>query len=260
MVFNCAKLIFMRYITSVFLLLMWSLTCSSAPHFIVVGHADEPVGVYFKPFNYRGPGASPGVAIEEILLSHLSQSNLFFQPWGIQPESQWNLYHWRLAGVRYVISGDIEETDQAIDLRLTVTDTLGTTPTFVWVELNVDAWQQATRVFARQLLHSLFYATYTDTMDSQYLQNTDPIETRYWMSLVKTLKQHWYGQSGHGECLVEITQLPGGRVQAFDFKAECESQLRHEIEALFARLDSLPYGGYKAPFEQNFTVTFVARD
>jgi len=249
----------MRYLASLLTLLLWSISSYSTPHFIVVGGADKPVGVYFKPFKYRGPGVSPAVAIENILLAHLSQSGLFYQPWRLQPEQQWNLYHWRLAGVRYVISGDIEETDQAIDLRLTVTDTLGTTPTFVWVELNADAWQQATRVFARQLLYSLFYATYTDAVDSQYLQNTEPDETHYWMALVKTLKRHWYSHNTQGECLVKITQLPGGQVQSFDIEADCNELLFKELQALFERLNQLPYGGFNAPFAQNFTVTFVAR-
>jgi len=157
-------------------------------------------------------------------------------------------------------SGDIEESEQAIHLRLTVTDTLGTTPTFVWVELNVDAWQQATRVFARQLLYSLFYATYTDAVDSQYLHNTEPDETRYQMALVKTLKRHWHNQTQQGECQVEITQLPGGRIQSFAIETACEEALFTELQALFNQLKELPYGGLNAPFAQYFTVTFVAQD
>ena len=185
----------MRNPAPLLIFLLWSISSYSAPQFIVVGGANKPVGLYFKPLSYHGPGVSPAVAIENILLARLSQSGLFYQPWRIEPKEHWNLYHWRLAGVRYVSSGDMEETDQAIDLRLTITDTLGTTPTFVWVELNADAWQQATWVFSRQLLYSLFYATYTDAVDSQYLQNTEPDETRYWMDLVKTLKGHWSNQN-----------------------------------------------------------------
>ena len=249
----------MRYVFLLLVAIIWSSGSFAAPQFIVVGGADKPVGVYMQPFTYHGPAVSPAVAIEKILLSYLSQSGLFYQPWGLQPEERWNLYHWRLAGVRYVISGDIKETDKAIDLRLTVTDTLGTTPTFVWVELNADAWQQATRVFARQLLYSLFYATYTDDVDSQYLQNTEPDETRYWMALVKTLKQHWQNKADRGECQVNIAQLPGGQIQSYDIDTDCEAALFSELQDLFEALKELPYDGFKAPFAQYFTVTFVAR-
>ncbi len=249
----------MRHFYRLLIVIFWFSTAAATPRFIVVGGDNKPVGVYLQPFDYRGSAVSPAVAIENILLSHLSQSGLFYQPGRLQPEERWNLHHWRLAGVRYVITGDIKETERVIDLRLTITDTLGTTPTFVWVELNADAWQQATRVFARQLLYSLFYATYTDEVDSQYLQNTEPAETRYWMALVKTLKRHWHNQTGRGECQVGITQLPGGRVQSYDIDVDCETTLFSELQALFERLNGLPYGGFNAPFAQQFTVTFVAQ-
>lgn len=256
---SCVKLAYMRQFAVLFLLLLWSLSGPAAPHFIVLGGADKPVGVFIQPLTYHGPGVSPAVDIENILLSRLSQSGLFYQPWGIQPNPQWHLNHWRLAGVRYVISGVIEETEQVIDLRLTVTDTLGTTPTFVWVELNAEAWQQATRVFARQLLYSLFYATHTDNVDNQYLRDVDPDKTRYWMALVKALKNSWQNHQSHGECRVEITQLPGGRVQSYDFARECEQGVMAELMTLFERLNTLPYRGMGAPFVRTFTVNFVAR-
>lgn len=255
----CVKLSIMRPFILFLCLLFTPPASLSAPHFIVVGGADKPVGVYMKPFTYQGSGVSPAVVIENILLARLAQSGLFYQPGRLQPQAQWNLYHWRLAGVRYLISADINETELAIDVRLTVTDTLGTTPTFVWVELNKDAWQQATRVFARQLLYSLFYATYTDAIDSQYLDNTEPAETRYWLALVATLKQHWRNHETRGECRVSVSQLPGGQIHKYTIEPDCDIRLSDEVEQLFASIKTLPYGGLNAPFVRYFTVTFIAQ-
>lgn len=249
----------MRKVSLLFWLLFWPLPSHLAPHFIIVGGAQKPVGVFIKPLEYHGTGVSPAVDIENILLAALAQSGLFYQPGRQQPQTNWSLAHWRLAGVRYLISGRIEENDRAINLYLTLTDTLGTTPTNVWVELNADVWQQATRVFARQLFYSLFYATFTDDINSQYLHNTQAEETRYWISLVQTLKSHWDNRQNRGQCQVKITQLPGGQIQAYDIEADCEEALFEEIQALFERLSTLPYGGLNAPFAQYFTVTFVAR-
>lgn len=245
-----------------FLFMAFAINLSQAaepPHLTIIGGANKPVGIYLQPFSYRGNGVSPAVVIENNLLFHLSQSGLFYQPGRLQPEKHWNLHHWRLAGVRYVISGDIEENERTIDLRLTVSDTLGTTPTFVWVELNADAWQQATRVFARQLLYSLFYATYTDDVDSQYLHNVETAETRYWMALAKTLKRHWQNRVRRGECQVTVSQLPGGQLHDFKMAPDCDAVLAEEIQSLFEQVSNFPYSGHQAPFAQTFSVTFVAR-
>lgn len=249
----------MRIFVLSLVLMTWSLPAHLTPKFIIIGGADNPVGVIMRPLNYEGNGISPAVVIEDILVAQLSQSGLFHQPWQLKSRDKWNLHHWRLAGVRYLISGRIEENEQSIHLHLTITDTLGTTPTNVWVELNGDAWQQATRVFARQLLYSLFYATYTDDINSQYLNDTEPEETRYWIALVQTIKSHWHNRQVRGECRVNVTQLPGGQVQSYVFAEQCDEDFVVELQTLFEQLTELPYGGFNAPFAQNFTVNFVAR-
>lgn len=225
---------------------------------LIIGDAEQPVGFQVQALDYQGNSFSPAVEIERILIAELSSSGLFYQPWRHSTTEPASVLAWRLAGIRYLISGKINETDDSISVQLTIEDTLGVTPTVVHAELNRSAWQRAAQVLSQQLFYSLFYATYTDTTDAHYLNNENRAQSRYLVRLVQTVKSHWQSDEKSGQCRVNVSQLPGGHVQSFDLENDCDTNLNEGIKNLFNDLQRLPYQGYQRQFIRRLVFHFMA--
>lgn len=230
---------------------------TSALELMIIGDADQPVGFQVQPLKYQGNGISPAVEIEGILVAELSNSGLFYQPWRKPAKTPRSALAWRLLGIRYLISGEINEGDDSMAVNLTIEDTLGGTPTLVYAELNLTAWQRAAQVLSQQLFYSLFYATYTDQSEAHYLNNENRDKSRYLVRLVQTVKSHWHSEVKSGQCRVSVSQFPGGSVQSSTIEKNCDEKLNAEISTLFSDVQNLPYQGFKEQFMRRLRFHFM---
>ncbi len=199
----------MRFI--LLLMLLFSSLSKADIELLVVGGANQPVQFVALPFTYHGNGLSPAVTVENYMVQALSSTGLFSMPYRYeQPADINNMMAWQLADIRYVLQGEITEKQSMLWLKLTISDTLGLQPTISSVILNQNQLQLSTQMFADQVYRSLFYATFTNDVDKQYLDNENPTLTRYLNQLVMTFKNSWLAADGAGSCTVEIQQMPGG--------------------------------------------------
>lgn len=229
---------------------------------LIVGGKQQPVYFVTLPFTYHGQGLSPAVTVENHIVQALSSTGLFSMPFRYeQPHDVDNMLAWQLAGIRYVLQGEIHELNNNLSLILTISDTLGLQPTLSRALLNPKRLELSSQMFADQVYRSLFYATFTNDNDKQYLEHEDPLLTRYLNQLVMQIKNHWFNVNGRGVCQVNLQQLPGGAIFKHQLNESCHAnnELHTEIEAVFERLTQLPYDNYQPVFIKNIQLEFIAR-
>lgn len=247
-----------------FFLFMLLLFCSLSKadiELLIVGGANEPVQFVALPFTYDGDGLSPAVTVENHMIQALSSTGLFSMPYRYdQPADTNNMTAWQLAGIRYVIQGEITEEKSMLWLKLTISDTLGLQPTFSSAILNPNQLQLSTQMFADQVYRSLFYATFTNDTDKQYLNNENPTLTRYLNQLVMTFKNAWQVNEGTGSCTADIQQMPGGVPFKSKLQEDCfiDNRLAKAIEHALAAVETLPYDRYQEVFDKSLTIKFIA--
>ncbi len=248
-----------------FALVVSMLTCAqsaTAVELLIVGDGSKPITFVVEPISYHGDKLSPAVIIEDALIQALSSTGLFNMPYTYEaPNDHNNMLAWQLAGIRFVIQGSVHEVDQQLRLQLNIYDTLGLQPTYSSALLNPDQLALSAQVFADQVYRSLFYATFTNETEKQYLQNENRLLTRYLNHLVLTFKNSWHSQVTSGSCQVDLQQLPGGVIFKHRLDESCfaNADLGAEVEALLARLDVLPYENYQDVFSKNLQLEFIAQ-
>ncbi|MCB1582569.1 MAG: hypothetical protein R3E90_13360 [Marinicella sp.] len=243
------------------LLLVFTTPLKAEIELLIIGGANQPVQFVALPFKYQGQGLSPAVTVENYMTQALSSTGLFSMPYRYdQPIDINNMMAWQLSGVRYVLQGEIIEEKSLLWLKLTISDTLGLQPTFSSVILNPDQLKLSTQMFADQVYRSLFYATFTNEADKQYLNNENPTLTRYLNQLVMTFKNAWKYQGTEGQCTVELQQIPGGVPFTSKLQEDCfeNSGLASEIQHVLAAVEFLPYDQYQTVFEKKLTLKFIA--
>ena len=228
---------------------------------LVVGDAEHPVKFVALPFTYEGTGLSPAVTVENHIVQALSSTGLFTMPYRYTaPVDPANMLAWQLEDIRYVIQGRLFESGQMLMLRLTINDTLGLQPTLSSVVLNPDQLALSTQMFADQVYRSLFYATFTNDNEKQYLNNEDPTLTRYLNQLVMTFKRAWQNNQADGTCTVDIQQMPGGLPFKSTLRENCfiDPDLATEIQTVLDDIELLPYDRYQEVFERELVVQFIS--
>jgi len=227
---------------------------------LVVGGDKQPVQFVALPFEYFGAGFSPAVTVENHIVQALSSTGLFSMPFHYdQPQDVNNMLAWQLAGIRYVLQGEIHEVKQTLTLKLTISDTLGLQPTLSAVILNPKQLELSSQMFADQVYRSLFYATFTNYNDMQYLDHENPTLTRYLNQMVVQFKMAWQALGAAGTCTVDIQQMPGGVPFKSELQQDCftEPKLAVEIQQALGQVGILPYEKYQSVFEKNLQLQFI---
>ncbi|VAW44802.1 hypothetical protein MNBD_GAMMA02-1066, partial [hydrothermal vent metagenome] len=178
-----------------------------------------------------------------------------------QPQDLSNMLAWQLAGIRYVLQGEIHEVKQTLTLKLTISDTLGLQPTLSAV-INPKQLELSSQMFADQVYRSLFYATFTNYNDMQYLDQENPTLTRYLNQMVVQFKMAWQVQGAQGTCTVDVQQMPGGIPFKSELQKDCftEPKLATEIQQTLDQVGILPYEKYQSVFEKNLKLQFITTD
>ena len=244
------------------LMLMFSSLARADIELLIVGSKNQPVQFVVLPFKYTGSGLSPAVAVENYIVQALSSTGLFSMPYRYEkPGNEENMMAWQLAGIRYVLQGEITEEKTMLWLKLTIADTLGLQPTVSSVILNPEQLQLSTQMFADQVYRSLFYATFTNDTEKQYLDNENPTLTRYLNQLVMSFKNAWQSNESDGVCTVKIQQMPGGVPFTSQLQKDCfvNKNSANEIQQVVSSVETLPYENYQAVFEKNLTVKFILK-
>jgi hypothetical protein len=229
---------------------------------LIVGSKNKPVHFVLLPFTYKGGGLSPAVTVENNIIQALSSTGLFTMPYRYEkPANEENMMAWQLTGIRYVIQGEITEEGSMLWLRLTIADTLGLQPTISGVILNPEQLQLSTQMFADKVYRSLFYATFTNDTEKQYLDNENPTLTRYLNQLVMSFKNAWQSDEGEGICTVNIQQMPGGIPFTSRLQEDCfaSKNFANRIQQAMSSVETLPYENYQDVFEKNLTVKFISK-
>ncbi|WP_223789964.1 hypothetical protein [Marinicella meishanensis] len=235
--------------------------CHAEIDLLVVGDSQQPVQFVVLPFTYEGSQLSPAVTVESHLTQALSSTGLFSMPFRYEaPADVDNMLAWELAGIRYVIAGELVEQNDLLVLRLTINDTLGLQPTLSSVLLNPRQLELSSQMFADQVYRSLFYATFTNDPDKQYLNNENATLTRYLNQLVMLFKGAWEHNQVPGTCTVDIQQMPGGVPFKSTLQVDCFEQpaLAAEVQAALERVDVLPYEHYQEVFARDLVLHFVS--
>lgn len=229
---------------------------------LIVGGDQQPVQFVALPFEYFGIGFSPAVTVENHIVQALSSTGLFSMPFRYeQPQDLSNMLAWQLAGIRYVLQGEIHEVKQTLTLKLTISDTLGLQPTLSAV-INPKQLELSSQMFADQVYRSLFYATFTNYNDMQYLDQENPTLTRYLNQMVVQFKMAWQVQGAQGACTVDVQQMPGGIPFKSELQKDCftEPKLATEIQQTLDQVGILPYEKYQSVFEKNLKLQFITTD
>lgn len=249
--------------TCLFFALLISSSVAAEIKLLIVGSQTEPVKFVALPFKYYGEGFSPAVTVESHIIQALSSTGLFSMPFRYEiPADQDNMMAWQLAGIRYVLQGEIHEVKQTMTLRLTISDTLGLQPTLSAVILNPQQLELSSQMFADQVYRSLFYATFTNDNEKQYLDNENPTLTRYLNQLVVAFKMAWQANNSSGSCTADIQQMPGGVPFKSELQKDCfsEPKIALEIQQTLDQVGILPYENYQSVFEKNLQIQFIATE
>ena len=244
-------------------LLFCCLTAQADVELLIVGGDQQPVQFVALPFAYFGDGFSPAVTVENHIVQALSSTGLFSMPFRYQqPQDMNNMLAWQLAGIRYVLQGEIHEFKQSMTLKLTINDTLGLQPTLSAVILNPKQLELSSQMFADQVYRSLFYATFTNYNDMQYLDQENPTFTRYLNQMVVQFKTAWQPEGAVGTCTVEVQQMPGGVPFKSELQKDCfvDPELADEIQQTLDQVGILPYDNYQTVFEKNLQLQFITTD
>ncbi len=249
-----------------FLSLLLLLICTNASgeiELLIVGGQNQPIKFMALPFEYQGDGLNPAVTVENHIVQALSSTGLFTMPLRYEkPQNEANMLAWQFAGIRYVLQGEIRELEETIHLKLTINDTLLLKPTLSTVILNPKELELSSQLFADQVYRSMFYTTFTNDEDKQYLHNEDPTFTRYLNQLVVLFKGAWKSQLNRGTCSVEIQQMPGGVPFKSQLQEDCfnDSQLAKEIQEALDTVSTLPYEKYQQVFDKYLKLQFISTD
>ncbi len=228
---------------------------------LIVGGDEQPVKFVALPFEYFGSGFSPALTVENHIVQALSSTGLFSMPFRYQkPHDVDNMLAWQLAGIRYVLQGELHEVQQTLTLKLTIRDTLGLQPTLSAVILNPKQLELSSQMFADQVYRSLFYATFTNYHDKQYLDQENPTLTRYLNQLVVQFKKAWQNQESQGTCTVDVQQMPGGVPFKSELQRDCfnDAYLATEVRQALDHAGILPYDRYQSVFEKNIKLSFIS--
>lgn len=228
---------------------------------LIVGDSTQPIQFVALPFEYQGDGLSPAVTVENHMIQALSSTGLFSMPLRYeQPTDVTNMLAWQFAGIRYVLNGEIYENKDNLHLKLIITDTLTQKPTLSAVILNPDQLELSAQLFADQVYRSLFYTTFTNDEEKQYLNNEDPTLTRYLNQLVILFKNTWNDNKVDGACSVELQQMPGGVPFKSKLKEDCfqKTQLAEEVKQVLDQIGTLPYDRFQEVFDKNLSIQFVS--
>jgi len=242
------------------LLLLCVFTVQADVELLIVGDKDSPVKFVVLPFTYHGSDASPAVVVENNLIQALSSTGLFSMPFRYKaPQNSNHMLGWQLAGIRYVIFGDVYEVHHSLSLKLTIYDTLGLSPVISTAVLNPSQIELSSQLFADQVYRSLFYATFTNDSGKQYLNNENPVLTQYLNQLVMTFKSQWQNTTAKEACEVQLQQLPGGVIFKRQLSKDClqNNHMRTEMNQLFDSIQVLPYDNYQRVFSKNVTLQFI---
>ena len=240
-----------------------SLTVQADVELLIVGGQHQPVQFVVLPFSYFGSGFSPAVTVENHMVQALSSTGLFSMPFRFEkPHDMDNMLAWQLAGIRYVLQGEIHEVKKTMTLKLTISDTLGLQPTLSAVILNPKQLELSSQMFADQVYRSLFYATFTNYNDMQYLDQENPTLTRYLNQVVVQFKMAWQPQGAVGTCTADVQQMPGGVPFKSELQEDCFSDpmLAAEIQQTLDQVGILPYENYQSVFEKNLQLQFITTD
>lgn len=246
-----------------FILLLLSSGLRAEIELLIVGDQSQPIHFVVLPFEYHGDGLSPAVTVENHIIKALSSTGLFSMPLRYEPpQDNNNMLAWQFAGIRYVLQGQIFEDNDNLRLTLTINDSLVLKPTISAVILNPKQLELSSQLFADQIYRSLFYATFTNDEDKQYLNNENPTLTRYLNQLVLLFKGVWQNQAGQGSCSVELQQMPGGVPFKSKLMEDCfnGSGLENEVQRALDGVGSLPYARYQAVFDKNLSLQFITTD
>ncbi len=244
------------------LLLLFCISSAQAEiELLIVGGDQQPVKFVALPFEYFGSGYSPAVTVENHIVQALSSTGLFSMPFRYEkPQDVNNMLAWQLAGIRYVLQGEIHEVQQTLTLNLTISDTLGLQPTLSAVILNPEQLELSSQIFADQIYRSLFYATFTNYKEKQYLNQENATLTRYLNQLVIQFKTAWQAQDSQGTCTVDVQQMPGGVPFKSELRKDCfdDAYLAIEVQLALDQAGTLPYEKYQSVFDKNITFSFIS--
>lgn len=245
----------------IFSLLFVGTPCWAEIDLLIVGDNEQPIKFVALPFSYNGDGLSPAVTVENHMVQALSSTGLFSMPLRYEaPKDVDNMLAWQFAGIRYVLMGEIFEKKDNMHLKLTINDTLTQKPTLSAVILNPSQLELSSQLFADQVYRSLFYATFTNDEEKQYLNNEDPTLTRYLNQLVLLFKSAWRSNDARGSCSVDLQQMPGGVPFKSSLQEDCfqSDQLAKEIRQALDNVGSLPYDRYQEVFDKNLKIQFIS--
>lgn len=234
---------------------------SAEVELLIVGDAQSPVKFVVLPFTYQGEGLSPAVTVENHITQALSSTGLFAMPYQYEkPKDIDNLLAWQFAGIRYVIQGELTEYKQSLTLRLSIADTKRLEPTLSTVILMPDQLVVSTQLFADQMYRSMFYTTFTNEQNKQFLHNENATLTQYLNQLVMTFKSAWQHSQSTGACTVAVQQMPGGVPFKSKLQDNCfvDQGLANEIQQVMDGVDVLPYQNFQDVFIKDLKLQFVA--
>lgn len=91
------------------------------------------------------------------------------------------------------------------------------------------------------------------------------LRARYAAALVNAIRSNWSRPDNVPRtvrCIIDITQLPGGKVIAVDVSSSCpyDALGKRSVEAAVLKAQPLPYAGFEAVFQRTLYLNFEAQD
>lgn len=93
----------------------------------------------------------------------------------------------------------------------------------------------------------------------------DALRGRYAAALITAIRSNWSRPDNVPltvRCVINITQLPGGKVIAVDVSASCpyDALGKRSVEAAVLKAQPLPYAGFESVFSRRLELSFQAED
>lgn len=91
------------------------------------------------------------------------------------------------------------------------------------------------------------------------------LRARYAAALVNAIRSNWSRPDNVPRtvrCIIDITQLPGGKVIAVDVSSSCpyDALGKRSVEAAVLKAQPLPYAGFESVFSRKLELSFQAED
>jgi colicin import membrane protein len=91
------------------------------------------------------------------------------------------------------------------------------------------------------------------------------LRARYAAALVNAIRSNWSRPDNVPRtvrCIIDITQLPGGKVIAVDVNSSCpyDALGKRSVEAAVLKAQPLPYAGFESVFRRKLELSFQAED